>query len=180
MQKNLTSHKNYTPLVWVLSALAVIIILATNYIPRTTAETLFGIELTILPLINAFLNGISFILLILAIRAIKNGNIKQHRNFILSAFSVTFVFLITYLTYHALAGSTSFGGGGFMKGLYYFVLISHIALSTALLPLAFFTLAKGLNRQDKQHRKFARWTMPIWLYVSFTGVLVYLLISPYY
>ena len=79
-----------------------------------------------------------------------------------------------------MAGSTSFGGDGMLKVIYYFVLITHIILSTALLPLSLFTLAKGLNMQVEKHRKIARWTMPIWLYVSFTGVLVYLLISPYY
>jgi len=79
-----------------------------------------------------------------------------------------------------MAGSTSFGGDGIMKMVYYFVLITHIILSTALLPLSLFTLAKGLNMQVEKHRKIARWTMPIWLYVSLTGVLVYLLISPYY
>src|SRR5699024_8149445 len=108
------------------------------------------------------------------------GNINAHRNFILAAFGATFLFLITYLTYHSLAGSTSYGGDGVLKYIYYIILISHIVLSTILLPLALFTLARGLNMQTEKHKKIARWTMPIWLYVSITGVLVYLLISPYY
>lgn len=90
------------------------------------------------------------------------------------------LFLISYLTYHSMAESTSYGGTGFLKDVYYFILITHLILAMALLPLSLFTLTKGLNMQVKKHRKIARWTMPIWLYVSITGVLVYLLISPYY
>jgi len=174
------NERNYNPLIWTLSVIAVIIILAINYIPRSTTDTIFGMNLTVLPLINAILNGIAFLFLIGALVSIKKGNIKAHRNFIFAAFGATFLFLITYLTYHSLAGSTSYGGDGILKYIYYFVLITHIVLSTILLPLALFTLAKGLNMQTEKHRRIARWTMPIWLYVSVTGVLVYLLISPYY
>jgi len=174
------NQRNYSPLIWGLSVVAVIIILGTNYIPRSTTGTIGGVDLTVLPLLNAILNGIAFFLLIGALVAIKKKNIKVHRNFILAAFSATFLFLISYLTYHSMAGSTSYGGEGTLKYIYYFVLITHIILSTALLPLSLFTLAKGLNMQVEKHRKIARWTMPIWLYVSLTGVIVYLLISPYY
>ncbi|HLR71464.1 MAG TPA: DUF420 domain-containing protein [Pseudogracilibacillus sp.] len=177
---NNIKQRNYSPLIWGLSVVAVILILSINYIPRSTTNTIFGMDLSVLPLINAILNGIAFLFLIGALITIMKGNIKAHRNFILAAFSSTFLFLITYLTYHSLAGSTSYGGDGFLKYVYYFVLISHIFLSTILLPLSLFTLAKGLNMQKKQHRRIARWTMPIWLYVSITGVVVYLLISPYY
>lgn len=173
-------QRNYTPIIWGISVVAVILILAINYLPRSTTNTILGMDLSILPLANAFLNGTAFFLLVGALVTIKKGNIKAHRNFILAAFSVTFLFLITYLTYHSLAGSTSHGGEGFLKYVYYFVLVSHILTSTILLPLSLFTLAKGLNMQVEKHRKIARWTMPIWLYVSVTGVLVYLLISPYY
>src|SRR5699024_10513925 len=179
-KKNQSTQRNYTSLIWGISIIAIILILAINYIPRSTTETIFGMRLTVLPLINAILNGFAFILLILALVMVKKGNIKAHRNYIIAAFCATFLFLITYFTYHALAGSTSFGGDGFLKYLYYFILISHIILSSILLPLALFTLTKGLNMQVEKHKKIARFTMPIWLYVSLTGVLVYLLISPYY
>jgi len=172
--------RNYTPLIWVLSALAVIIILGTNYIPRSTTGTILGMDLTILPLMNAILNGLAFILLICALVMVKKGKIQAHRNFILSAFGATFLFLISYLTFHAMSGSTSFGSDGIWKYIYYFILITHVSLSVVLLPLSLFTLTKGLNMQVAKHRKVARWTMPIWLYVSITGVFVYLLISPYY
>ncbi|WLV25438.1 DUF420 domain-containing protein [Aciduricibacillus chroicocephali] len=173
-------QRNYTPIIWSVSVVAVIIILALNYLPRSTTNTIFGFNLTIMPLANAFLNGISFILLVCALVMIKKGNIAAHRNFIFSAFITTFLFLISYLSYHAMAGSTSFGGDGFMKYLYYFILITHVFLSIVLLPLSLFTLTKGLNMDMTKHKRIARWTMPIWLYVSLTGVFVYVLISPYY
>lgn len=180
-RENMNSkQRNYTPLIWGISVAAFIIILLMNYLPRSTTNTIFGFDLTILPLMNSILNGISFILLICALIMIKKRNIPAHRNFIIAAFISTFLFLISYLAYHAMAGSTSFGGEGFIKFLYYFILITHVFLSTTLLPLSLFTLTKGLNMDVVKHRKIARWTMPIWLYVSVTGVLVYVLISPYY
>lgn len=172
--------RNYNPFIWVLSIIAVIVILSVNYIPRSTSGTIFGMELTILPLFNAVINGITFTLLIISLIYIKQKDIIKHRRLIYAAFVCTFLFLISYLTYHAMAGSTTFGGEGFIVYFYYFILISHIILAAISLPLILITLARGLNMDVVKHRKIARWTMPIWLYVSFTGVLVYLLISPYY
>lgn len=177
---NNRKQRNYNPFIWVLSIIAVVIILGVNYIPRSTTGTILGFDLTVLPLLNAILNGVAFFLLIGALVMIKKKNIKAHQQFIYAAFSATFLFLISYLTYHAMAGSTSFGGTGIIKYVYYFILITHIVLATALLPLSLITLGRGLNMEVSKHRKIARWTMPIWLYVSVTGVLVYLLISPYY
>lgn len=177
---NNVKQRNYSPLIWTVSIVSVILILSLNYIPRSTTDTIFGINLTVLPLINAILNGIAFIFLVGALVMIMKGNVKAHRNFIFAAFGATLLFLITYLTYHSLTGSTSFGGEGFIKVIYYVILISHIFLAAILLPLSLFTLTKGLNMQVEKHKKIARWTMPIWLYVSITGVVVYLLILPYY
>jgi len=172
--------RNYTPFIWALSVVAVIIILGINYIPRKMGIQDLGFDLSILPLLNAILNGIAFILLVISFIQIKKGNIVVHRRLIYAAFGFTFVFLISYLTYHAFTGSTSYSGDGFLKYAYYFILITHIILATALLPLSLTSLAHGLNDNVVKHRKVAKWTMPIWLYVTFTGVLVYLLISPYY
>lgn len=172
--------RNYNPLIWTLSVIAIVLILGINYIPRSTTGTIAGIDLKVLPLLNAIFNGIAFMMLIGALVMIKKKNIKAHSNFIYGAFAATVLFLVSYLTYHAMAGSTSFGGEGFITYVYYFVLISHIVLATALLPMALITLGKGLNMEVSKHRKIARWTMPIWLYVSLTGVIVYLMISPYY
>jgi putative membrane protein len=179
-ESNVSNQRNYTPLIWVLSVIAVIVILGTNYLPRSTTGTIAGIDLTVLPLLNAVLNGLAFLLLLGALITIKIKNIKAHRRFIYAAFACTILFLVSYLSYHAMAGSTSFGGAGPVKSIYYFILITHIILATILVPLSLITLGNGLNMKIAKHRKIARWTMPIWLYVSLTGVLVYLMISPYY
>lgn len=172
--------RNYNRYVWGLTIVAVIIILGTNYIPRSTSNTLLGIDLTFLPLFNAIINGITFFVLIAALVVIKKKNITAHRRLIYVAFVLTFLFLVSYLVYHSMVAATPFGGEGFIRTFYYFILITHIVLASALIPLALFSLARGLNMEVEKHRKIARWTMPIWLYVSLTGVLVYILVSPYY
>lgn len=180
-----TNHKkvlpdNYPKYIWGITIVAVIIILGTNYIPRSTSNVLFGIDLTILPLFNAIVNGVTFILLIGALVAILRKNVTLHRRLIYAAFILTFLFLVSYLTYHTMVASTTFGGEGFIKVLYYFILITHILLATTVVPLALFSAARGINMEVEKHRRIARWTMPIWLYVSLTGVIVYILVSPYY
>lgn len=172
--------RNYNPLIWAISIIATVIILAINYLPRSASGAAIGIDLTILPLLNVILNGFALVFLVLALVMIKRKNIKAHRRFIFAAFLATILFLISYLTYHSLAGSTTFGGEGIIKTIYYFVLITHISLAIALLPLSLITLVNGLNMEVPKHKKIARWTMPIWLYVSLTGIVVYFMISPYY
>ncbi|WP_217586207.1 DUF420 domain-containing protein [Lentibacillus saliphilus] len=180
MKVNHTKQRNYTPLIWGLSILIVAIILATNYIPRDMDGTIAGVSLTFLPLLNAVLNGVTFLLLLGALMMIKKKNIKAHQRLIYAAFGVTLVFFVSYLTYHMMAGSTSFGGEGVITYIYYTILISHIFLAAAVVPLALITLGHGVKMDVAKHKKIARWTMPIWLYVSLTGVIVYILISPYY
>jgi putative membrane protein len=173
-------QRNYNPLIWVLSIVIVGVIFATYFLPKSSDGTILGIELTILPLLNAIFNTFTFIFLVVALIMIKQKNIKLHRRFVVAAFTTTFLFCITYLTYHSMAESTSYGGEGILMYIYYFVLITHIVLAAVIVPLALITLGRGLNMQVEKHRKIARWTMPLWLYVSFTGVLVYIMISPYY
>ena len=137
-------------------------------------------DIYILPRMNAVFNAFTFIFLLAALFFILRKNVKMHRNFIFAAFTTTFLFLITYLTFHYVAPSTSFGGEGPIRMVYYFILITHITLAPIVVALALFSLVWGLTNQLDKHRKIVRWTMPIWLYVSLTGVLVYILISPYY
>ncbi|MED4401782.1 DUF420 domain-containing protein [Metabacillus fastidiosus] len=177
---NNTKQRNYNPLIWILSFVIVGVIVGTYFLPKSNDGTVLGIQLTVLPLMNAIFNTFTFLFLIGALAAIMKKNIKLHRRFIIAAFTTTFLFCITYLTYHSMAESTSYGGEGFLMYLYYFVLITHIFLAAAIVPLALITLGRGLNMQVEKHRKIARWTMPLWLYVSFTGVLVYIMIAPYY
>src|SRR5699024_3545427 len=107
ISSEIINQSNYNLFIWSLSCVAVIIILVINYIPRSTTGTIFGMDLTVLPLLNAVLNGFAFVFLILALIMIKKKNIKAHRNYIFAAFIATFLFLISYLTYHAMAGSNS-------------------------------------------------------------------------
>jgi uncharacterized membrane protein YozB (DUF420 family) len=129
-----------------------------------------------LPAANATLNAISGLLLLTGYLFIRAGRVAEHRRCMIAAFVVSVLFLISYLTYHAQVGSVRFARQGFVRPLYFSVLITHIVLAAAVLPLAIVTLSRGLKARYRQHRAIARWTLPIWLYVSFTGVLVYVLL----
>ncbi|RWZ58012.1 DUF420 domain-containing protein [Halobacillus fulvus] len=169
---------NYVPWVVGLSIAINAIVVALLFLPKIEPQT--GFDITILPLLNAVLNSFTFVFLLAALFMILKKNIVWHKRFIFAAFTTTALFLISYLTYHSMADSTSYGGEGIMQTIYYFILITHIVLAALIVPLALLTLARGLTMKVEKHRKIARWTMPLWLYVSLTGVLVYLMISPYY
>jgi putative membrane protein len=178
MTTEVTAKKNYTPLVIVLSIAIVALVALAYYLPKL--DFLKNKDLSILPFINALLNSITFVALSIALIAIKRKNIPLHKKMIFTALSSTALFLMTYLVYHFGAPHTVYGGTGPLKAIYLFILLTHIVLAAAIVPLALITLARGLNMQVEKHRKIARWTMPIWLYVSLTGVIVYIMISPYY
>ena len=130
-------------------------------------------ELTTLPAINATLNGIAAVLLVTGYVQIRQGRVAQHRLCMLAAFATSALFLVSYVTYHAQVGSQPFTGQGPIRVVYFLVLIPHIVLAALTLPLALITLRRGLRRDDVRHVAIARWTLPIWLYVSVTGVVVY-------
>ena len=129
-----------------------------------------------LPAINASLNAISGMLLIVAYTLIRQRKIEQHRKVMLAAFTTSALFLVCYIVYHAQVGSVRFTRQGFVRPLYFTILITHVTLAALVLPMAIVTLSRGLKGRYPQHRKIARWTFPIWLYVSVTGVLVYVLL----
>lgn len=137
-------------------------------------------SLYILPKLNAIFNGIAFLSLIGAFVAIKNKNIKVHRAFTTTALILSMLFLVSYVAFHLTTESTKFGGEGWTRSVYFVILISHILLSTGIIPLVLFTYVRGLGMQVEKHRKIAKITWPIWLYVTATGVIVYWMISPYY
>lgn len=170
--------RNYRPAIIILSVILIGAIGVLSGLPG--AEDFTAFDITILPLLNAIFNSFTFIFLVCALVAIMKKNVKVHQRFIYAAFGTTTLFLVTYVMYHYLAESTPFGGSGFMVGFYYFILFSHIVLAAVIVPLALTSVARAWNMENARHRKIARITMPIWLYVSFTGVLVYILISPYY
>jgi uncharacterized membrane protein YozB (DUF420 family) len=129
-----------------------------------------------LPAVNATLNATAAILLLLGYREIRRGRMNQHRAFMIAACIASTLFLISYVTYHAHAGSRRFTGQGTVRVVYFIILISHVVLATAILPLALITLSRALRERFDRHRAIARWTFPIWLYVSVTGVAVYLML----
>ena len=143
----------------------------------------FGFEvepLSFLPPIYATINGITAVVLVAAVLAIKKGNRKVHERLMTFAIALSLAFLVMYVAYHMTSDSTKFGGEGWIKYVYFFILISHILLSIAVIPLVLFTYVRALAAKFDQHKKLAKITFPIWLYVAVTGVVVYLMIAPYY
>ena len=133
-----------------------------------------------LPLVNALLNGLATILLICGYVAIRSGRIQVHRRLMISAFATSVLFLISYLVYHAHAGSRPFPGRGAIRTVYFTILISHIVLAAVIPPLAAVTLWQGLRGRFDRHVRIARWTLPLWLYVSVTGIVVYWMLYQMY
>lgn len=126
-----------------------------------------------LPAVNASLNGISAVLLTIGYVLIRQRRIQQHRRVMLGAFTVSCLFLIGYVIYHYNVGSKPFPGQGPVRTVYFFILITHIVLAAFVPPMAIVTLVRGLRERFDAHARLARWTLPIWLYVSVTGVIVY-------
>lgn len=129
-----------------------------------------------LPALNAALNAIAATLLVIGYILIRRGRMQQHRRVMIAAFTTSALFLISYLAYHAQVGSRSFPGHGMIRTIYYAILLSHITLAVVILPLALITLSRGLRQRFDRHVPIARWTLPLWLYVSVTGVIVYLML----
>ena len=147
---------------------------------------LFGVRipdvepLSFLPPIYATINGVTAVLLIAALWAIKNGKRSLHNTLMNVAIACSLAFLVMYVAYHMTSDSTPYGGEGIMRGVYFFILISHIVLSIVVIPFVLHTYLRGFLGAYQEHKKLARYTFPIWLYVAVTGVVVYLMISPYY
>lgn len=162
-----------------------LIIILSIAIPIAVAA-LFGIRipnvapLTFLPPIYATINGITAIALILAVLAVKRGNIKMHERIMQLALILSSIFLVLYVAYHMTSDSTVFGGKGVIKYIYYFILITHILLSIGIIPLVLITYVRALSKHFVNHKKIAKITYPLWLYVAVSGVVVYIMISPYY
>ncbi|HJQ33296.1 MAG TPA: DUF420 domain-containing protein [Pyrinomonadaceae bacterium] len=131
---------------------------------------------SILPHLNAALNATSFVLLVAAFYQIRRGNVQAHRRLMLSALAVSGLFLVSYVTYHAQYGSVRFQGQGIVRPVYFFILITHVLLAAGIVPLVFITVRRALRGDFARHRRIARWTYPLWLYVSITGVVVYLML----
>lgn len=129
-----------------------------------------------LPTLNAILNATSAVLLLIGYALIRRGRWRQHRAVMLAAVTTSTLFLISYLTYHAHAGSKHFLGHGWIRPVYFAILITHTILAAAILPLVLVTVTRALRGRYERHRAIARWTFPIWMYVSVTGVIVYVML----
>jgi putative membrane protein len=158
-------------------ALSIIIPLAVAVLFRVKIE---GYDFRFLPSIYATINGLTAVLLVTAVYFIKQGKRLIHERIMMVCVGLSAAFLVLYVLYHMTTPSTTYGGVGFLKYVYYFILISHIILSVFITPLVLFTLSRALSGNFDRHKALAKFTFPIWLYVAVSGVVVYLMISPYY
>lgn len=168
-------EKKYNKLIVVLSILIPVVV-----------AVLFGVKipnvepLRFLPPIYATINGLTALILVLAFFAIKKKNLVLHENLMTTALWCSVAFLIMYVAYHMTSDSTKFGGEGVVKYIYYFVLITHILLSIIIIPFVLITYVRAITNNIEKHKKIAKITFPLWLYVAISGVIVYIMISPYY
>lgn len=167
---------------WLIILLSILIPVVVAVLFRVKLKD-FGVDvepLTFLPPIYAFINGLTAVILVAAVWAVKNGNRSLHEMLMKMAIACSVAFLVMYVAYHMTSDSTAFGGEGFIRYVYFFILITHILLSIVVIPLVLITYVKALSGRFDKHKKIAKITFPIWLYVAVTGVIVYLMISPYY
>lgn len=170
-----TATKKYTIWIWVLSivipvAVAILFTIKIPGVPR----------LGFLPPIYASVNALTAFLLVLGLMMILKGKRKTHENLMKTCIVLSVLFLVMYVAYHMTSDSTAYGGDGVMRYVYYFILITHIALSITVIPFVLITYVRAISGNFERHKKIARLTFPLWLYVAITGVVVYVMISPYY
>ncbi|MFZ8961423.1 MAG: DUF420 domain-containing protein [Flavobacteriaceae bacterium] len=168
-------EKKYSIWVWTLSIVIPVTVAILFMVRIPNVEPLH-----FLPPIYATINGLTALLLLGAFNAIKNKKIALHERLMKISIGFSVVFLVMYVAYHMTSDPTPFGGEGILKYLYYFILISHILLSIGIIPMVLITYVRAISNQFGEHKKIARYTFPIWLYIAVTGVIVYLMISPYY
>ncbi len=175
MQTSTENNKKYNIWIWILS-ITVPIVVAVLFSVKIP-----GVErLGFLPPIYTTINGLTAILLVTAVFQIRKGNRKTHELLMKTAIGCSVLFLILYVGYHMTSDSTKYDGEGMLKYVYYFILLTHILLSIIVIPFVLITYVRAISGQFYKHRKIARITYPLWLYVAISGVIVYLMISPYY
>ena len=169
------TEKKYKLITWILSIAVPVVVIILFGVRLPNVE-----PLDYLPPIYATINGVTAILLVLAVLQIKNGNRFLHEVFMKSCIVLSLLFLVMYVAYHMTSDPTPYGGEGAIRYIYYFILISHIVLSVTVIPLVLVTYTRAILGKFDLHKKIAKITFPIWLYVAVTGVIVYLMIAPYY
>lgn len=163
--------------IWIVSSIVFLAVVVLNRVQVPAPE---GLDVHVFARINAVINSTVSVLLLAGLFTAKAGNWKAHRRVMLSAMTLSILFLVSYTLHHLFAGETSFGGTGAMKVIYYLVLATHILLAGLSLPFILLTAYRALSAEYAHHRKLAKRVWPVWFYVSVTGVVVYLMISPYY
>jgi putative membrane protein len=172
-----TSPKKATLIVLAVSVVALLVLVGVIYgHGRATTAPAW---VSWLPAVNALLNATSAVFLVLAYRAIRRRNVVAHARRMLTSLAASALFLVSYIVYHSVHGDTPFGGHGIVRPVYFFVLVTHVVLSAVALPLIFLSLFFSLSGRFPRHKKIARYTFPVWLYVSVTGVLVFVLLRAF-
>lgn len=173
-------QKNDKQAKWLIGIASVTVFVAVAVLSKVKLSINLGFNVHIFATVNAYINAVVSILLVAALIAVKQKKYVLHKDIMLTAIIFSSIFLVSYICHHLLAAETKFGGQGALKYVYYFILATHIILAALILPFILFTAYRALTGEWLMHKKIARYTWPLWLYVSITGVLVYMLISPYY
>lgn len=166
------------PAIIALSVLVPLIVLILMYLPQR--YNFVGAQMGTFPFFHAVLNFATAVLLVIGYFFMKIRDYRAHKYVMIGAFVLSSIFLVSYVISKISNDPVPFGGEGFVRPLYFFILITHIALSAVIVPLVLFTMYRGLTGENSKHARIARWTFPVWLYVSVTGVLVYVFMVPYY
>jgi putative membrane protein len=186
--------KNDKRAAWLIGIFSVVVFVVVVLLGRVKLEINAGFDIHIFALINAFLNATTAVLLLLALYVVKNGNYLLHKKIMMTALVLSVLFLVSYIAHHLLAGEAKYGDGNHdgivspeelqlvagMRPVYFFILGTHIVLAALILPFILYTAYRGLTSEFDKHKKLARITWPLWLYVAVTGPVVYWMISPYY
>lgn len=163
-----------------IAIFSVVVFVAVTVLSRVKLEVDLGFDVHLFAKANAFINGCVALLLVGALIAVKNKKYIVHKRMMITAMILSILFLVSYICHHLFTGNTVYGGESISKTIYYIILGTHIPLAGLILPFILFTAYRGLIGEWPQHKKLASITWPIWLYVAVTGVVVYLMISPYY
>ena len=175
MEQNLPLAKKLNTAAWIVSVVVVLLVVLMRRIKLD-----LGIDFTFLPPVYSILNGITAVVLCIALYQVKQKNIVAHKRFMNLAVICSTLFLLCYVLYHITTPETKYGGEGTIRYVYFFLLITHIILAAVILPFILFTYIRAYTNQIAAHKKMAKWVFPLWLYVAATGPILYLMLMPYY
>ena len=175
-----TMKENDKQAKWLIGIFSFVVFAAVTILSKFKLQLDLGFNVNIFAAINAVINSIIAVLLVAAVMVVKKGNYLLHKKLMMSALILSILFLISYIAHHLLAGETKFGGTGAIKVVYLIILFTHIFLAAIILPFILFTAYRALTGNYPEHKRLAKITFPLWLYVAITGPVVYFLISPYY